>query len=87
VVPIVFEEAPMQWNSQVRQVHRWLSITFTVTVVIVGAVAATANDEPAAWVYSLPLLPGALLLVSGLYLFVLPYAVKRRGGRLVADGR
>jgi hypothetical protein len=33
----------------------------------------------------LPLLPLALLLLSGLYLFMLPYVSKWRGGR-VTDG-
>jgi hypothetical protein len=33
------------------------------------------------WVSYVPLLPLALLLFTGLYLFVLPYAAKWRSGR------
>ena len=36
---------------------------------------------PPPWVTYSPLLPLGLLLFSGLYLFVLPYAVKWRSGR------
>jgi hypothetical protein len=39
------------------------------------------GKQPAYWVYLLPLFPLALLLVSGLYLFALPYAARWRGGR------
>lgn len=69
----------MNWNKWVRQIHRWLSITFTVTVVI--AFVALAQEEPALWMSYLPLLPLALLLFSGLYLFALPYAAKWRSRR------
>jgi hypothetical protein len=37
-----------------------------------------AQGEPPPWVTYSPLLPLALLLFSGLYLFILPYANKRR---------
>ena len=69
----------MNWNKWIRQTHRWLSIAFTVAVII--NIAAMGMEEPAVWVGFLALLPLALLLFSGLYLFVLPYATKRRGGR------
>jgi hypothetical protein len=69
----------MNWNQWIRQIHRWLSIAFTVTV-IANFVAMT-RGQPPAWVTYSPLLPLALLLFTGLYLFVLPYATKRRSGR------
>ena len=69
----------MNWNNWVRQSHRWLSIAFTVTV-IANFVAMTRGTPPA-WVTYSPLLPLALLLLTGLYLFVLPYAIKRRTGQ------
>lgn len=69
----------MNWNKGIRQTHRWLSIAFTVTV-IVGFVAIT-QEEPAEWLFYLPLPPLFLLLFSGLYLFVLPYATKWRSGQ------
>lgn len=66
----------MNWNKRVRQVHRWLSITFTVTVIV--AFIAVAQPAPPAWTYYLPLLPLGLLLPTGLYLFALPYLARRR---------
>lgn len=66
----------MSWNKWVRQIHRWVAIAFAASVVIVTVVVLT-QDEPAEWVYLSPLLPLALLMLTGLYLFVLPYATKR----------
>jgi hypothetical protein len=66
----------MTWNKLVRQIHRWLAITFTVTVVV--TVVALAQEEPVVWVSYVPLLPLALLLITGLNMFVLPYAAKWR---------
>jgi hypothetical protein len=40
-----------------------------------------ARGQPPAWVTYAPLLPLALLLFSGLYLFALPYAARRRSRR------
>ena len=70
----------MNWNTWIRQTHRWVSIAFTVAV-IVNIVALGTQEEPAVWVGLLALLPLALLLFTGLYLFVLPYATKWRSGR------
>ncbi len=69
----------MNWNTSIRQIHRWLSIAFTATV-IANFVAMALGEPPALVVYS-PLLPLFLLLFTGLYMFVLPYATKLRGGR------
>ena len=66
----------MNWNTLIRQTHRWLSIAFTVTVI--ANFVALSRGKPPDWVTYSPLLPLALLLFSGLYLFVLPYATKRR---------
>jgi hypothetical protein len=71
----------MNWNAWIRQVHRWLSIAFTLTVV--ANFVARARGEPPLYVTYSPLPPLFLLLFSGLYLFVLPYASRwrRRRGR------
>ena len=75
----------MDWNKWVRQIHRWLSIAFTLTV-IANFIAMGLGNAPAWIVYS-PLLPLFLLLFTGLYMFVLPYATKWRGGpRAEAEG-
>ena len=66
-------------NKWIRQTHRWLSIVFTVTVI--ANFVALSQGTPPDWVTYSPLLPLALLLFSGLYLFVLPYAAKWRSGR------
>jgi hypothetical protein len=69
----------MTASNLVRQTHRWLSIAFTLTVI--ANFAAMTQGPPPAWVTYSPLLPLALLLFSGLYLFVLPYANRWRGAR------
>ena len=68
----------MNWNYLVRQVHRWLSFAFTATVI--ANFAAMARGEPPAWVVYSPLLPLFLLLLTGLYMFVLPYIAGRHAG-------
>ena len=70
----------MNWNKWVRQIHRWLSIAFTVTVVANIVALSVAEGPPAALVTYSPLLPLALLLLTGLYMFVLPYVTRWRGG-------
>ena len=65
----------MSWSERVRQTHRWTALAFTVAVVV--NIAAMGMEQPPVWVYLLALLPLALLQVTGLYLFVLPYAARR----------
>jgi hypothetical protein len=68
----------LNWNNWIRQIHRWLSIAFTVAVIV--NIVAMGQMEPALWVGLLALLPLVFLLLTGLYLFVLPYATKWRSG-------
>jgi heme A synthase len=72
------EEIPLNWNIWIRQIHRWLSMAITVTVIIYFI--AVARGTHADWLGFLALLPLFLLLFSGLYLFALPYATKWRSG-------
>ncbi len=65
----------MSLNEGVRQTHRWLSVAFTAGVI--ANVVAMRGGEPPGWVGLLAALPLALLWLSGVYLFVLPY-VRRR---------
>lgn len=67
----------MKWNRSIRQAHRWISIIFTLTVI--ANFATMAFGEPPAWIVYTPLPPLFLLLATGLYLFILPYMLKRRG--------
>ena len=71
----------MNWNGWIRQTHRWVSIAFTVTVIANFIVLAQRSGTSPPWVTYSPLRPLALLLFTGLYLFVLPYATRRRSGR------
>lgn len=64
----------MDWNAWIRQIHRWLSIAFTLAVIV--NVVALMQKEQAVWVGLLALFPLILLLLTGLYLFALPYASK-----------
>lgn len=68
----------MSLNAWVRQIHRWLSIIFTGIVIAIFA-ALGLGMQPVEWVYFLPLLPLALLALTGLYMFALPYTAKSRG--------
>jgi hypothetical protein len=58
----------MNWNKWVRQTRRWLSIAFTVGVIV--NTVAVVQKKYTVWVGLLALLP-----------FVLPYATKLRSGR------
>lgn len=68
----------MHLSHVVRQTHRWVSVVFTLAVVAVFVVMA--RPDPPLWVSYLPLLPLALLQLTGMYLFVLPYVARRRDG-------
>jgi hypothetical protein len=68
-------------TSGMRQFHRWVSIAFTMTVVANFVALARGTAAPPPWVTYSPLPPLALLLFSGLYLFMLPYAASWRSGR------
>jgi hypothetical protein len=66
----------------IRQFHRWVSIAFTLTVVANFVVmGANGGQQPPAYVTYSPLLPLFLLMLTGLYMFFLPYLAKRGGVR------
>ena len=69
----------MSRHVWIRQTHRWVSIAFTVAVII--NIVAAAMGAQSVWVGLLALLPLAFLMFSGLYLFFLPYSVKWRSGQ------
>lgn len=65
-------------SKWLRQIHRWVSIAFTVGVII--NIIALVQEKQSTAIGVLALIPLALLLLTGLYLFVLPYANKWRAG-------
>ncbi len=68
----------MRGNFWIRQTHRWVSILFVV--IVAGIFAALGlGRKPAQWVFLTPLLPLAILALTGLYLFALPYFARARG--------
>jgi len=68
----------MTMSYWIRQGHRWVSIVFTLTVIAnFVALGIGRGEQPPAWITYAPLLPLALLLFSGLYLFFLPYLRRR----------
>ena len=69
----------MSSHMWIRQIHRWLSIAFTLAV-IANIVALTMQVQ-AAWIGLLALVPLIPLLATGLYMFALPYVSRRSGAR------
>ncbi len=63
-------------SKWIRQFHRWISVLFVATIII--TMVALAQPEPIVWVSYIPLLPLFLLLATGIYMFVLPYAQRWR---------
>ena len=63
-------------NIWMRQIHRWVSIVF-VAIAAAIFIALGMGVQPVQWVYFVPLIPLALLVVTGLYLFALPYTRRR----------
>ena len=68
----------MNWNKWVRQIHRWFSMAFTVAVIV--NVVAIVQKKYTAALGLLAVAPLVFLFLTGLYLFVLPYAAKWRTG-------
>jgi hypothetical protein len=67
----------LNWSKWIRQTNRWVSIVFTVAVIINGVTVAQGKYNNRLGLSAVAIL--ALLLLTGLYLFVLPYANKWRG--------
>ena len=74
----------MSSTLRIRQIHRWLSIIFTITVLV--NIAAMMREEPALWIGLLALFPLILLLLTGLVLFALPYLAGAQRSRAADHG-
>lgn len=66
----------MSLSKSIRQIHRWLSFAFMVTVIITFFLLQ--QESPPEWANYLALPPLFALMLSGVYLFALPYASKWR---------
>ena len=77
----------MSWSARIRQIHRWVSIIFTVTVIANFIALAQGGGTPPPWITYSPLPPLAFLLFTGLYMFALPYIVRWRSRRRTLDPR
>jgi heme A synthase len=69
----------LNWHKWIRQTHRWLSMAFTLAVLV--NLVAIAHRKYSTSVGLLAVAPLAFLFFTGLYLFVLPYANKWRSGQ------
>jgi heme A synthase len=69
----------MKWNKWIRQTHRWLSIAFTLAIIVNGVTVVQGRYNAKLGLMAVAVL--ALMFLSGMYLFVLPYAAKWRGAR------
>ena len=65
----------MSTKLTIRQLHRWLSIAFTLGVL--AYIVAMSAGQPPAWLGLFALVPLIGLLLTGLYLFALPYLRRR----------
>jgi hypothetical protein len=69
-------------SKWIRQTHRWVSMLFMATVVLnIVVMSMNPGQQPPNVVVYSPLLPLFLLMLTGLYMFMLPYAVRWRSGR------
>jgi hypothetical protein len=66
----------LNWSRSIRQTHRWLSIIFTLAVIINGITVVQRRYNNRLGLSAVAIL--AFLLFTGLYLFALPYVNKWR---------
>lgn len=64
----------MNWNKWIRDIHRWLSLAFTLAVIV--NIVALMQKAQTVWIGMLALIPLIVMLLTGLYLFVLPYVTR-----------
>lgn len=63
-------------KDRIRQTHRWLSIAFTVAVIM--NIVAMIMQSPAQWIGFLALVPLIPLMFTGLYMFFRSYSSKEK---------
>jgi hypothetical protein len=72
----------MNWNKWIRVTHRWLSIVFTAAVTINFIAILHKKYTNSMGLMAVAVL--AMCFLTGMYLFVLPYAAKWRSARRAA---
>ncbi|MFO0679792.1 MAG: hypothetical protein U0169_24925 [Polyangiaceae bacterium] len=73
----------MRVHPVVRAVHRWTSVVFTLAVIANFVALGLGKQSNAIGFSALP--PLFLLLFTGIYLFLVPYFRKGRGGESGAE--
>ena len=66
----------MSFTQRTRWLHRWLSVAFTLCVLANLAVMPLGNEAVGMAVGGFTLLSLLSLMVTGLYLFAVPYGVR-----------
>ena len=61
----------MTFNAWMRQIHRWLSLLFSLAAI--ANIVALLRHINAPWLGLLAVVPLIPLLLTGLYMFALPY--------------
>ena len=61
----------MKLNAWIRQTHRWLSLAFVLAVV--ANIAALVMQRQETWIGLMALVPLIPLMLTGIYMFLLPY--------------
>lgn len=73
----------MNLNKGIRVAHRWLSMIFTA--VALANIVALVMGSQAQWLGFLALPPLLFMMLTGLYLFALPYTAKGRAQQAQAQ--
>ena len=64
-------------NKWIRQFHRWMSMAFILGVATYSILMT--RGQPPVWAGLMAALPLIALLLTGVYLFALPYVLQWRG--------
>jgi hypothetical protein len=66
-------------NMWIRQFHRWMAAIFTLAVIanVIVNFVLKGQEQLALYVGTATLIPLGLLMLTGLYMFVLPYVSRR----------
>jgi hypothetical protein len=69
------QQKEVRVSKFIRQFHRWTSLVFALVVAAIFVMLGI-GQQPAQWIYYVPLLPLFLLMITGLWMFFQPYVTK-----------